>query len=821
MKRPLIACAAGVAAGILLAGSPWPVLLLCAGMLILSGVSTGRRHDRFSQWRTTWGLFVLFLVLGFFRHEWTLAQIQYRYAAWQDETVTVVGTVVDTPAATTAGWMLTVRVEALCPGNVCLEGVSSPGAYVAEESSVFEPGGRMRVYAYDAPLPPGLVYGQRVRLVGSVRLPAWRRNPGGFNAAMYLAARGVAGELTLRDGPEVLPGWAGHPLVRLGLRARAAAIGRMSSLMPPQEAAVLSGMLLGETEEMDAGLSNAFRMAGLSHLMAVSGANIAFVLLPLMWLLRRMGVNRRRAGACAIPLLLFYVLMTGFEASIVRAACMAVLMLCGHLLWRKTDMASSLGGACCVMLLANSAWLFDVGFALSFLATSAIGLFCEPLVERMPAGMPRGLRETVAGSLSAQAGVLPVQLLTFHTLNPYALPANLVVVPATGLLTCGAALLLLASVILPTLAVPFGQGMGMATGWLCRLVRWTAGLPGAERTLAAPRVLLVLLYALWLLLPRFARPLLDKAQRRRLYAAAGLATMVFGWTALKPVPVLRVTVADVGQGDAILVQTPAGGSLLIDGGGQAADASGQRVGERIVLPLLRRQGIMAPDLLVSTHPHVDHLQGLEVVLDRAGAGGVAIPAGLDGYDAPDGLPARAAEKGIPVHRAQPGDILWEEPELQLRVLSVLVSEVDVNEASMVLLLSYREFSMLLMADAGLVAEKWLCDAGLLQDVAVLKVGHHGSQSATGARFLSRTRPEEAVVSVGKNRYGHPSSEVVDRLRAHGAAVHQTRDGGAWLLRTNGHTWQSRAFVRPRRTVFARMYRTYPTMPAGLNLRDPV
>ncbi len=86
-----------------------------------------------------------------------------------------------------------------------------------------------------------------------------------------------------------------------------------------------------------------------------------------------------------------------------------------------------------------------------------------------------------------------------------------------------------------------------------------------------------------------------------------------------------MTVADVGQGDAILVQTPAGGSLLIDGGGQAADASGQRVGERIVLPLLRRQGIMAPDLLVSTHPHVDHLQGLEVVLDRAVPAGWRFP----------------------------------------------------------------------------------------------------------------------------------------------------------------------------------------------------
>ena len=805
MKRPLLACAAGVAAGVLLAGKPWQVLFACLvlGSSLLLGIrmKTGgvTRQADMPGFRVGLWLFAVFLVLGFLRHEWTLAAIHLRFAPWQEETVTIHGTLVDTPRRNASGWTLAVRVETL-----------SEGDGTAREVGMATPGGCVRGSYYEPGVSLPFVYGDRVRLTGTMRLPEWQRNPGGFNAATYLSARGMTGQLVLRAPPEPLPGWAGHPLVRLGLDCRQAAIDRMSQLLPPQEAAVISGMLLGETDEMDPALSDAFQTAGLSHLMAVSGANIAFVLLPLMWLLRRFGVNRRRAGACAIPLLLLYVLMTGFDASIVRAACMAILMLAGHLLWRKTDLASSLAGAFTVMLLANSAWLFDVGFSLSFLATSAIGLFCLPIAEGMPEKMPKGAREAFAGTLSAQAGVLPVQLLQFHTLNLYALPANLVVVPLTGLLTCGGALLLLLSLFSLRLAAPFGNAMGFLTGVLCQLVHWTAALPGAVCMLAAPRVILVFLYAGWLLLLRFARPMLAREARRRLFVASALITVFLGGLSLRPVPLLRVIVADVGQGDAILIQTPSGKNLLLDGGGSAADMSGQRVGERIVLPLLRQRGVMAPDLLISTHPHTDHLQGLEVVARAVGAGGVVIPADMDGYGAVGSLLETAGRKSIPVRRVRTGDVIWEEPDLRLTVLSGMTVEedsevVDANEASLVTLLEYRTFSMLLAADAGHPAEAEMLRDGRLRRIDVLKVGHHGSSSATGEAFLEKVSPKVAVISVGRNRYGHPSAAVCRRLESRGAAVALTRTGGAWMLRTNGHTWEAQSFVRPIRTVFAGVF----------------
>ena len=799
MKRPLLACAAGVVAGIPLAGQSVPVLFACLVILLLGNALLLARRKIATIGKVCLGGFLLCLLLGFLRQEWMLADMQYRFARWQDRSVTLTGHLVDDPQRTETGWTLTVQVAM----------ITEPGSESLPQEKRNSPGGRIRASLYEPDLAMGLRYGDRIRVRGTLRLPERQRNPGGFDTSLYLAARGITGQMTLSEPPEPLPGKSGNPWVGLGLAWRAAAVGKLEAMLPAQEAAVLSGMLLGDTDALDPELSDAFRAAGLSHIMAVSGANVAFVLMPLMWLLRRLGVNRRRSGACAIPLLLLYVLMTGFDASIVRAACMAILMLACHVLWRKTDLAASLAGAMTLMLLCNSAWLYDVGFLLSFLATGAIGLFCEPLARKLPAWMPKGMREVASATLSAQAGVLPVQIISFHVLNPYAIPINLIVVPMTGLLTLGGALLLVLGFLSPQAALLPSKGMEAALRLLCGLVTRTSELPMAEWPVATPGWLLWVLYPGWLLLIRFGRQMLERDVWRRLLTAALLLTLLTGFVGLRPRPILRITVADVGQGEAILIQTPMGGSLLVDGGGSPADTTGNRIGERILLPLLRQSGILRPDVILSTHPHIDHVQGLQTVVREAGAGRVILPADIAGYDEPGGLREMATSRNIPILSVVPGDVVWEEPSMKLTVLSAggrdTVREEDANEASMVLLLQYRNFSMLLTADAGDFTEAEMIHSGRLTAVDVLKVGHHGSGSATSEAFLDVIQPVAAVVSVGRNRYGHPAPAVLQRLAEHHTGVHVTRQGGAWKLRTNGLDWQATAHVQVVRTLFVKVF----------------
>ena len=169
----------------------------------------------------------------------------------------------------------------------------------------------------------------------------------------------------------------------------------------------------------------------------------------------------------------------------------------------------------------------------------------------------------------------------------------------------------------------------------------------------------------------------------------------------------------------------------------------------------------------------------------------------------------AASRNIPIRSVRSGDVVWEEPSMKLTVLSAggcdTVREEDANEASMVLLLQYRAFSMLLTADTGEPTEAELVHAGKLTAVDVLKVGHHGSGSATTEAFLDVIQPVAAVVSVGRNRYGHPVPAVLQRLAEHHAGVHVTRQCGAWKLRTNGLDWQATAHVQAVRTLFAHAF----------------
>ncbi len=813
MKRPMLACAGAVMAGILLAGRPWPVVLAGLLLLCLAMVLPDRFFPSWRPLRRWWPLVALMGVLGFLRHEWLLADLSGRFLPWDGRVVTVSGCLADEPQRRPDGMVCTIRVERLVNGD------GDP-----EDASGCRPGGRIRIVWYGA-APPSeadpLRYGDRVAVAGTLRLPEGERNPGGFDMAMYLAARGTTGQMTAKGPPVRLAGNDGLLPVAIGLRWKAAAVSVLNRYLSAETAPVMAGMLLGETAALDPQLEADFRTAGLSHIMAVSGANVAFLLMPAMWVLRRLGVNRRRSSVLSMPVLLVYVLMTGFDASIVRAALMASLMLAGGMLWRRADMAASLSAACVLMLLADSAWLFDAGFRLSFLATGAIGLFCGPLSRRLPKPMPAGLRETLAATLSAQAGVLPVLVDAFHCLSVVSVPVNLLVVPLTGLLTLVGALLVLTGLVVPAAGAVIGGILGWMVDVMIRVVQCAAGLPYAAVPVPSPPAAVLLLYVLWLIGLRFGREWLDIDRRRRMRPAALLLTVACVLLALWPAPYLRITVADVGQGDGMLIRTPGGATLLVDGGGSRLDTTGARTGERVMLPLLYEAGVLAPDLVISTHAHADHVQGLATVVRRAGAGEAVLPAGMPGYGETEGLVSACRERGVPIREAKAGDVLWQEPGMELGVLSppgdgalaangsdapaVDPESVGLNESSLVLRLTYRDFSMLLMADAGAVVEERLLAQGGLRHADVLKIGHHGSDSATTIRFLEVVDPASAVVSVGRNKYGHPSPAVLGRLRARNIPAHATVDGGAWLLETDGRTYSARAHLRPVRSLFAGVY----------------
>lgn len=635
--------------------------------------------------------------------------------------------------------------------------------------------------------------GDRLRVTTRVELA---EDFDGFAYREYLARQGIGGIARARSA-EVLPGGGGPGAAFAAVRALL--LGGLNDLVPEPEAALGGGILLGVRASIAPEITDAFATAGLTHVVAISGWNIAIVAALVMALVRPL--ERRPGGRWTTAMIAAlaigsYVVLTGASPSVVRAALMAGAMLVGRLAGSRAHATSALGLAALVMLLVTPSVLWDVGFQLSLLATAGLIWFGRS-VEASLHSWPAWVREPVALTVAAQLTTLPVTLANFERLSLVAPISNVLVVPLVPLAMLTSAVASVGGVMLALIPV---QPVGEACGWLLGGTAWlvlrtmiavgqlTAGLPLAAVDVSIPAPMAVAWFPLlalagWALRADDRDPasvaVPDEAMGGTIAAVArwfrpipaGLAlVVVLGAITIgaQPDGRLHLTVLDIGQGDAILVESPSGRTMLIDGGPDPELT-------------LRRLGANAPffarriDLLVLSHPHQDHVAGLVEVLDRHRVG-VLLHAGI-GFENPafDRLLADASNTAVPVRLARAGQQLALDATTTLEVLfpseadaSAPLPEGDINNGSVVLLLRHGAFTALLTGDAEAPVEAALIGRGVLQPVDVLKVGHHGSHSSTTPALLEAIRPSLAIISSGEgNEYGHPAPETLDALAAHG------------------------------------------------------
>ena len=643
-------------------------------------------------------------------------------------------------------------------------------------------------------------YGDRLRVTGRLRTPP---EDGRFSYRAYLARRGIH---ALADRPEVELVARGHGsllgagLVALADRAEAA----IGALWPAPESALMAGILLGRESSLPEPLLTAFDDSGTRHIIAISGFNITLLAGALTAVLVRV-VNRRAAAPIVILLLTAYTLLVGADPAVVRAALMGGLTLLALLTGRPGHALTGLGASAMAMTLLSPWQLWEPSFQLSFAATLGLILLL-PAIEAWVAAhapglrIPGWLREAVLVSLAAQIATLPITLGTFGRLSLIAPLANLLILPVQpAVMELGALAALLGLVFRPAgqllawLAWPF-------IAYTIGVVEALGGLPFAAIDLGRGGELVPWgLYGLvgaWLYLR-------DPARRRALWQRlapelptkallTGLAALTcviwIGGVARGPDSRLHVTFLDVGQGDSVLIQTPDGKHLLIDGGPdptRVLAALGRR------LPPWQR----SLDLVALTHPDEDHLAGLVEVLRRYRVG-IVLDTTLP-RDTPSGL----TWQGLLASRITPPASRLVHPVAGTRLDLGYGARLDVlhppatpiaarspgNDNGLVLRLSWGKASFLLVGDLSAEGEAYLLrQEGLPLDSTVLKVGHHGAKEGSTLRFLEAVSPQVAVISVGAgNRFGHPAAEVLERLESVGAQVWRTDRCGDVEIVTDG------------------------------------
>jgi len=651
------------------------------------------------------------------------------------------------------------------------------------------------------PLFPPVVPSDRVEISGGIRAPP------ADDYGAYLARIGAAGTLRA-ESLKLLPARGSLAAALEGLR-RAASTG-LERAMPEPEAGLAAGVLIGLRDRVDRDLAADFTIAGASHVVAISGWNIAIVASTLGALAG--GLRRRRRAVLTAVAIVLYVVFVGPSPSVVRAGVMAGVALLARELGRPGTAAGALGWAVTALLLLDPAWVDDAGFRLSVLATAGILAWGSSLTARLagarPSRLRRWLAEILGVSLAAQAATTPIVLLEFGRLSLVAPLVNLIVVPlvppamATGALAL--AIGVLAGMGLPGIvATLVGLPAWALYAAMVATVRAGASMPLASIQLDPPWDVACAGVSACLIAGgvRFGPAVLTRfgprnteggpSPRRRGGAngparglrltATALASAVLALAlavAHRPDGVVRVVVLDVGQGDGILVEGGRGGRLVIDGGPDPA---------RLLIALDER---LPPwdrriDLLVLTHPHEDHVAGLAALLSRYQVARVYEPGMLGPGPGYKVWVAALSVGGPPRGRLSTGDrlqvdgirfrVLWPDPN------RVPERPADggtaINNVSIVLLGEFEGHRILLAGDIEQEIDPELVRRGLPQ-VDLLKVAHHGSRTSSTPAFLDAVRPRVAVVSAGKgNPYGHPAPATIDRLRAIARTTYRTDTDG--------------------------------------------
>ena len=626
-------------------------------------------------------------------------------------------------------------------------------------------------------LPPEAAppQGAILEVVATLAKPRTAEAEGDFDEAAYLGRQGI--HVILRADTFRLVGRRGG-IGGVGDRLRRRVSSSLGAVPAGERRAVLAGVVLGEDEGLEADLRDSFRASGLYHLLAVSGQNVAYVVAGTIVLVWALGLPRWLGELGALGTVAAYVLAVGWQPSVVRAGIAGGLASLAWLASRPRDRWYFLLVGAAVLLAWNPYSVLEPGFQLSFSAVAAIFLLV-PRISRTLEGypVPKPLADVIAISAACGLVTAPVLWLHFGAIPVYAVLANAlaapVVAPLLGFALAAAAL----HPFLPEASAALVWLDAWLAGYLALCARLVGNLPYAQASSLSVLGALVALGLVGVLLARMRGPRL-----RRAVAVASLTlALTVAWRVAPsddrpalPPEGLRITVLDVGQGDAILLQVPEG-SVLVDQGPPEADVAGQ----------LEELGVDELTALVLTHPERDHVGGAADVLERTEVTAVVDPLIPSSSEDEGAALAAAREREVPVVVARAGR-RFSVGELRVRILwpeGGASPSDDPNHHAVVLLASYGEIDALLTADA----EGEVTVPIGPPPAEILKVAHHGSDDPLLPSLLDLVRPSVAVVSAGEsNDYGHPTPSTMAALEAFpDLAVYRTDRDGAVTIETDG------------------------------------
>ncbi len=722
-------------------------------------------------------------------------------------------------------------------GTIMGDPVPKPGhqhfflktARLGNQAADFAATGNLRVKIYGQ--GPELLQGTVIRFTSRIRRPTNFKNPGAFDYQRYLAFKKISGlayaradRLTVLSRPDPL---TSASIVETARNRLAAQIDKSASPLP---AGILKALIIGQKDQLPTTAREVFNRVGAGHLLAISGLHIGIIatiffmgltrLLALIPALTWRGLVRKVAAGPTLAVVTGYGLLAGMAPSTQRAVIMVAIFLMAFVVEKRPALLNSLALAALVILAVQPPALFSVSFQFSFVAVFFILCGMATVTHRLDRIRCRPARQMlsfVLVSLFAILGTAPLTMFYFNQTSLVGLAANCFMIPLIGFTAVPLGLTGAAAYLFsPGLSLLCFQAAGVVVEGAFFLARHMAAHPlAAIQTITPGRLEIICYYLLlWSLLKIF-RPANGSSffsagnkgspgsgRHHRLILAMALTALVVlsadigYWIHRRWLHEdLRVTVLDVGQGNAALLEIPGGECVLIDGGGFAG-GSDFNVGKMIVARFLWRLKIATVETLILTHPDTDHLDGLRYIAEHFHVKTVwSNGESLDTDSFRDfmeivqrrKIDLPPLEKHTDTRRINKVsfDFLYPPPDFMDK--KKLQPWRNTNNNSLVTRVSYGRISFLFPGDIMKQGEYNLVGrAGDKLASTVLMAPHHGSKTSSTNLFLNHVQPRQVVISAGRhNHYGYPHPAVLDRYADLGATVHCTGRDGAVIMKTRG------------------------------------
>lgn len=700
------------------------------------------------------------------------------------------------------------------------------------------------------------INGDYICMSGTVSVPDSATNPGTFDQYIYLKNKGYylcISNGTIESGnhrPYSIEGFL------YGIKNRCTKI--IDNSFDSESAGIVKAMLVADKSTLDKNIKKLYSENGIAHIMAISGVHVAIIGMTLYGFLRKLRIGRFISGTFSIAIIVLYGIMTGMSSSTERAVIMLILSIAAEYFGRKTDAPTSMGFAMIIMVLGNPYVILDAGFQLSFAAITGVTVVA-PQLRKLLRMFKRFIKEAdekkkqkhkkimslrkmiiklidaLVVGIASFITTTPVIIYYYYQFPPYSILINLIVIPLVSLIVGGSILVVLTGLFFTGAAVVMTYPVRLILFGYKYLCIFASGLPGASVLVGHISIGMLFVYYLSVVLIfailRMIR--IGKTEREGPILYLMLAAVLFLTVVYEVYSYdksLKIVYMDVGQGDGVLLRTSGHGGILIDGG----SSSNKRVGEYVMVPVLKYYGVSEIEYAFVSHGDVDHVSGLEYLLNEEQSGVHVVNLVLPEYgdqDALQELKSEAIANNVNIIYMKPGDnITYNHQHAETINIECLYPDeeagqgvLDTNNLSMILKTtitwdvreadienlnkssdSDASLSLLFVGDAGIAAEKRLIELygknslGEISDSIacdILKVGHHGSRNSSGSDFLKRVSAMYGIISCGKdNRYGHPHAETLERLKMADTKYMTTKEHGAIILSIERGDWSLSGYI---------------------------